>query len=341
MKEIGSDFWKSELSRNDIHFFLSGRTALDYIIRDIQIENKFCSVLLPSYCCHTMIEPFVHHGMNIRFYDVYFSQGKFYVDIPEPKKEEIFFSIIYFGYHKLSGINSEFVRSKWDCIIEDCTHSWLMRGTTKEFYNYRFTSYRKWTGIGAIAIAEKKGSRFRIKKPSRINRKYGQIVQSAEEKKKEYIEDNKGDKSEYLRMFQNAEELLTENYMDYIPEYESFYRLANLNVNMIMNKRRENAEILLKHLSNIDKITPLVSKVNPEDVPLFVPVMIDSDKRDLLRQYLIEKQIYCPIHWPISNLHQISERAKGIYNMELSLICDQRYGKEEMDRIAEVLKSFY
>ena len=109
MKEIGSDFWKAELKKNDIRFFLSGRTALEYIIRDICTDTVFDSVLLPSYCCHTMIEPFVRHGMDIRFYDVYYSQGKLCADIPEPQKREIFFLIEYFGYSKLFGIYTQSV----------------------------------------------------------------------------------------------------------------------------------------------------------------------------------------------------------------------------------------
>lgn len=341
MKEIGSDFWKAELKKNDIRFFLSGRTALEYIIRDICTDTVFDSVLLPSYCCHTMIEPFVRHGMDIRFYDVYYSQGKLCADIPEPQKREIFFLIEYFGYSKLFGIKPEFIHSQWNCVVEDCTHSWLMMKDSKEFCDYRFTSYRKWTGTGSIATAEKIGDCFHIEKPSRVNKRYEQIIWYAERKKQEYIEESRGDKSAYLKMFQKAEELLTEDYVDCIPEYETLYRLINLNADMIRMKRRENAEILLEYLGNIEGIVPMVTKMELDDAPLFVPIMINPNKRDLLRKYLIEQQIYCPVHWPISNLHQISERAKEIYHIELSLVCDQRYGKSDMDRMAKALNNFF
>ena len=73
--------------------------------------------------------------------------------------------------------------------------------------------------------------------------------------------------------------------------------------------------------------------------PVFNPTTIGE--LCLLRKYLIEQQIYCPVHWPISNLHQISERAKEIYHIELSLVCDQRYGKSDMDRMAKALNNFF
>ena len=341
MVEIGSDFWKAELKKDDIRYFLSGRTALEYIIRDILWDRDVCSVLLPSYCCHTMIEPFVRHGMDIRFYDVYFDKGRLCARIPEPREREIFFFIKYFGYQKLPGLDPESIRSRWDCMIQDCTHSWLMPETAKEFCDYRFTSYRKWTGTGAVASAERVGAHFHIEKPIRINKEYEKLIGDAEKRKKEYIEENRGDKKEYLKLFQEAEEELSRNYEDCVPEYERLYRLMNLDLNIIREKRRENAEVLLNHLKDMKELTPMISEIQPEDVPLFVPVMAEPGKRDLLRQYLIEKQIYCPVHWPASELHQISGRAKEIYDRELSLVCDQRYGRREMERMAEALKRFY
>ena len=61
--EIGSEFWKYNkkyISENE-ELFLSGRTALDAIIKDILSEYRIESALLPSYCCHTMIEPFIRN----------------------------------------------------------------------------------------------------------------------------------------------------------------------------------------------------------------------------------------------------------------------------------------
>ena len=70
MKEIGSEFWTTEYYAGEERFFLSGRTALDFIIRDITAEICVNKVFLPALCCHSMIEPFLSNGLSVNFYDV-------------------------------------------------------------------------------------------------------------------------------------------------------------------------------------------------------------------------------------------------------------------------------
>ena len=91
LKEIGSEFWKVELSNkinlsfdNQSNFMLSGRTALDFLIRDIKAQKSFKKVYMPSYCCYSMIEPFLRHGVDVIFYDVLINDNgglKFDIDI--------------------------------------------------------------------------------------------------------------------------------------------------------------------------------------------------------------------------------------------------------------------
>ena len=74
------------------------------------------------------------------------------------------------------------------------------------------------------------------------------------------------------------------------------------------------------------------------DCPLFVPILVEN--RNELRKYLISKNIYCPVHWPISSLHKLSDEERYIYDHEISLVCDQRYNLEDMDYICECIKEF-
>ena len=106
--EIGSEFWKydGELNDNnskfwnigkDTKFTLSGRTSIDFVLREI-IENKLVSkVYFPSYCCSSMIEPFEQLGIEVEFYDVYYNEGLKY-NIELDTDCDIFFAMNYFGY---------------------------------------------------------------------------------------------------------------------------------------------------------------------------------------------------------------------------------------------------
>ena len=71
---------------------------------------------------------------------------------------------------------------------------------------------------------------------------------------------------------------------------------------------------------------------------MFVPIIVEN--RDKLRKYLIDKKIYCPVHWPLSNYHKIKVNDQEIYQNELSLICDQRYNLDDMKYIVDVIKEF-
>ena len=77
MAEIGSEFWEAA-DTGKKKYLISGRAALEYIIRDILEEHSVDSVLMPSYCCYTMLEPFVRHGIKIRFYDIFYDEEKAY-----------------------------------------------------------------------------------------------------------------------------------------------------------------------------------------------------------------------------------------------------------------------
>lgn len=336
MQEIGSDFWKAELKYSDKRFLLSGRTALEYIIRDILVNKKMHSVLMPAYCCHTMLEPFLRHGIEIRFYDVFYDGNGLCIKMPQIKKQEIVFVMRYFGYCHIRGLNLEELKKSENIIIEDRTHSWLSQ--TEDFSDYSFISYRKWTGIGSIALAEKKTGRFCIPLPQKRNKEFEKTKRKAENLKQEYIENNKGDKKPFLELFEKSEELL-EDYVDCVPSYESIYKLYNLDLEKIVISRRKNALWLLNYIKNIPGVVPVFDKIEDLDVPLFVPVLLDPEKRDRVKNQLINHSIYSPVHWPLSNFHKVEGRVKELYQKELSILCDQRYTIREMQKIVDVLKT--
>ena len=99
MREIGSEVWdvpiiqaQNTLFPESIQWFLSGRSALKAIINEI----KDChTVSMPSWCCDSMVKPFLDAGMVVRFYPVYWRDGL----IQEIKCDcDVLFLMDYFGY---------------------------------------------------------------------------------------------------------------------------------------------------------------------------------------------------------------------------------------------------
>lgn len=339
--EIGSEFWNISSRKTDKKYFLSGRTALDYIIRDIKQTHTVKSALLPSYCCHTMIEPFYRNGIKVRFYDVFFDREiGLRAEIPKAYPNEIFYYMKYFGYGNIQGVNIEYIKSKWELIIQDKTHSWLS-DNEDDFYDYSYASYRKWFGISGIAVAEKNAGKFVICCGNETNKQYCRLRKNAALLKNKYMCGENVEKSTYLSMFNEAEELLERDYVGYVPEADAFEGFLNVDTDIIKKKRKENAKILTDGLRDNPEISLIFQKTDVYDVPLFIPVIIKAG-RDGLKNFLIENNIYCPVHWVFSEYHkELNERSRAIYQQELSLICDQRYNAEDMKRILNVIYAYY
>ena len=96
-------------------------------------------------------------------------------------------------------------------------------------------------------------------------------------------------------------------------------------------QRRRNIEVLLEGLKELECIRLPQIDIST-DVPLFLPVFMDTKMRDSLRQYLIDRGIYCPVHWP-----EVMGASVGIRANELSLICDQRYSEGDMQAIVDTI----
>lgn len=350
LKEIGSEFWDVEVGstkgiqqNNKDILVLSGRTALDLIIQDLKARDKYLTVYLPAYCCESMISPFIHRGFKVIFYDVQFDEEnrglKFNIDLN--KSFDVILLMQYYGYqdNTVESI-AKLCSDKNIIIIEDITHSLLSEHVHSNYADYIFGSIRKWTGLYSGAFVKKIKGQFLVDIPTQTNEKYCSLRKSGMELKKIYIELGEGNKNTFLRTLNQAESLLEKDYINYLIDKDSIEDLKNLKIEWIKERRRENAKQILSSISDLKWITPMFSQVREGDTPLFVPVLIKNGERDKFRKYLIEKSIYCPIHWGISELHNISQKSKEIYNNVLSIVCDQRYDENELAYLIKIIREF-
>lgn len=332
MREIGSEFWSHKIQMqtnatdNDI-YFLSGRTALRAIIDDIRQTRNFRKVLLPSYCCESMIEPFSANNIDVQFYQV----GAECSVYPYENDADAVLLIDHFGY-----VNPENERIACQekhvgkIVIYDATHKLDGNAAIEACADYSFCSYRKWFYCNC-AKAIKYTGEFGFGQ-LKTNTRYIELRDRAATKKENYIDGLTLEKQEFLKLFSEAEKMLDEDYVGYLGVPVVF------DVNEIAVKRKENAAYLIGELKQIPEIKLWRDSVQSGDFPMFVPILVDSLIRDDLRGVLIKERIYCPVHWPISSHHC---GCNELYGMELSLICDQRYGLADMERMVKVIKNFF
>lgn len=331
IKEIGSEFWEANCSSKDanyffqpqIQWFLCGRSALQAIVSELKDKK---TVAMPSWCCHTMIKPFLDAGIQVFFYPVYYTDHL----VQEIRYDcDILYVMDYFGF-------SSNMIIEHPCVIRDVTHSLFSK--SYDDGDYYYGSLRKWCGVWTGGYSWTKDGHLLDVDYTHNNSRYISLRKKGMMLKKEYIGDTEtfsANKSVFLSCFNKAEEYL-EN-CSISPATERDIEIAqNLDVSLIRNKRRNNAKILMEGLSDFI----LFKELKQTDVPLFVPIIVPRNKRDSLKQFLIDNSIYCPCHWPISDYHVLDEKMRKIYEQEISVVCDQRYGSEEMVRIVNTINSF-
>lgn len=346
--EIGSEFWLEDKKieqyeiQNDNKklFLLSGRTAIDYVL-DIIENKKINKAYLPSYCCQSMIDPFKDRNIQIDFYTVKFENGNFVYDIDCNKNCDIFFAMNYFGFNQYNmDYYIEQFKKRNICVIEDSTHSILSKRKYNKKSDFVVASLRKWFPIisGGLLINQ---SNYNIEKnihKLKNNEDYIYLKKNAMIEKNSYIlEEKKNNKNQFLNEFSRANEILDHDYKLYKIDKISYSILKNINIEEIINQRRKNAEVIYKYLKKQSKIQYLTKLNFNEDIPLFVPVFLPNAERNELKKILIENNIYCPNHWKIPK--QIENNTqKNIYNIELSLICDQRYDNIDIESYINAIK---
>ena len=137
----------------------------------------------------------------------------------------------------------------------------------------------------------------------------------------------------YLELFEKGEILINKEIecsMSGIAEKLYF----SVNDEHIKECRLNNAHYLLEELEKIG-IHPIFP-LGEGCVPLFIPVLLEN--RDVVRKAMFQKEIFCPVHWPLEGLDL--QRGRIMSEKELSLIIDQRYGRKELDEIIVVLKDY-
>lgn len=353
--EIGSEFWIDDdiliedcndlppwLSRfGDVVLTTSGRGALSTILD--QVKPKVKNVLLPSYICDSVILPFEKAGYELKYYDVDDNFMPIDMDSIENSNPGMFLHMGYFGFSTneillktISKLKSESV-----IIIEDVTHTLFSEHHKSIENDFVIGSIRKWFGTpsGGFLASDKiinyelfdADNEFINLRRSSLNRKF------------EYMKSrNKSMKSIHLLAFNRAEQVLDEDIKPYKIDHTSEMIIKNIDYKQLQSSRKRNYDFLLKHLSRVDGIEVIFKDLGSDITPMVFPIYVKS-KRDELRYNLINKEIYCAVHWPIPKQVNVrlNSATKNMYDSILSIPCDQRYQIEDMCRITNEIVRFF
>lgn len=343
-KKADNDFFLPYMENNkhDYHYFFNtGRSAIEYLLRRIS-SSKRQKILLPAFNCSSVIDAVKRAGVEYSFYSI---NDNFQINIDSIKENlddtiQFIYIIQYFGkfqtketYDFLMGL-----RSKNIIIIEDLSHALYSKHRKYiGFGDYVLGSIRKWLPIPDGAFL---GSYHSIPMDSIDDGYYEYTFNyfAAQMMKKAYLTNNSLNKKRYLSLINIATNSLFSDYKIRKITDLSLNYLHSYDMDQLIEKRVKNYNFLKKNTERLSFITPI--NLQYEGIVPFGFVVL-SKERDMLLKHMIENDIYCNIHWEITDeCKEADDISRIISKSILTIPCDQRYGRVEMEYIVKVLEQF-
>ena len=330
---------KDYLSRR---FFNTGRSAIEYLLRYVISFESNSTVLLPAFVCTSVIDAFKRVVIKYTFYSI---KENLEIDIDDLKRKmtpnvRAIFVIQFFGMYQ-TDYTYEFLKEMQNngiIIIEDISHSlYTYHPKYIGFGDYVIGSLRKWLPIPDGAVLYAKSIMDNVDIQSGCN-DYSMYYFAAQVMKSNYLMKKTHDKKLYLTLVEKANRALFSDYTLREITQISLRYINTYDDKDIIRKRVANYKYLDEKINNIPFVKKLIEYKNMY-VPIGFPLLCEN--RDEIVDYLIKNNIYCNVHWKLSDECKIADRvSRKLSDQIFTIPCDQRYGVKEMDYIVDIISSF-
>lgn len=324
----------------------SGRDAIALALKSLETDRPELSrtCLLPDYMCDTIFFPFERAGWKIGFYHIgknLEANAEMLGTQIETFRPGLLFIHAYYGLDTWKQMR--FLLEKWRkqgvCLMEDVTQSYYLEEAGREA-DYVVGSLRKWYPVpdGGFVLSDRPLTTEKLSSGEEAAAKRWEVLTG----KWNYLHGKKeySQKEEFLK---RNRELETE-----LDERTALFHMSRLSKNLLKKtdeaqcreQRRRNCLLLTERLSGKEQFCPVLSYADYKAAPLYYPIY--AKDRDRLQEYLRLHDIYAPVLWPVgaANADFLSSDSRYIFAHLLALPMDQRYGEEEMHRMANVLDGY-
>lgn len=294
----------------------TGRNALEYILRCI---GDVRGIYLPYYTCEVVLEPLKKLHIPWAFYHI---NAKFeMVEDIQPKEDEYIIANNYFG---IKDAYIDTLAAKYgDQLVVDCAQALFAKPIPgiKMFY-----STRKFVGVadgGVAYLGNEKDGKVEV---------VG-VECTADHDKHLFTRKHFGAEAGF------AEYQANECKLDNQPirwMSDTTKRILNhIAYDKVVAKRRANFSYLHETLKERNFLELL--DFDTFACPMVYPFITRINRN--LRKELIDNKVFVAKYWP--NVHQLAryELEYELAGRIVAIPCDQRYGKEEMNRIIEIIKN--
>ena len=304
---------------------VNARSAILFLLEWLSTAR----VWMPSYLCGSMLLGAYQRGVGVEFFDVNHDlrvSSLAWLDGVRPG--DLVVLIDYFGFPCESACAIEAKRrGAW--VLEDACSA-LLSSHVGRCADFVVFSPRKFLGVPDGGILSNKcglpAPRMELQSPPP---EWWIKALSAGVERREF--DRHGGDRRWFELFQEVEaEAPVGHYA--MSELSRALLTHSFDYSAIARQRVANYRVLADMLWEIAVFPDLPSGT----VPLGFPIRVKD--RDHVRQTLFDHEIYPPVHWPIKNVvpsdfvdsHRLAAEI-------MTLPCDQRYGEDDMARMASTL----
>ena len=331
-------------------YVANGRAAIGLAIRHLRqtARDGRDRALLPAYLCHSMIQPFLEHGVRVDFYPVADDLSIRPAEVAE-RVDDTTLAVLwmhYFGFGQPENPVPAIAENQPRvAVIDDRTHMLatdLQAGNLVFDHSIALYSPRKWGAfpdIGLVAWPDIPALPKSL--PRLVDRSYdhrftlwrlaGLLLRALY-----FALPVETLRRHSLSPLRKADALLDQRIRVRRASPASRFLWRHWKWAEMMRSRRANFRYLLDNWAT-PEIRPLYRELPDSVCPLGFPVR--TPHRDELRRRLISRAIFPPIHWvrPARVPAQDFPGTAALADEELTIPIDQRYGLGHMDRILEAL----
>ncbi len=314
-----------------------GYYSIFQIIKEIEFENNQ-EILLPSYLCPTILIPFKKRHIRYNFYRI---NKNLEIDTNDLKKKinkniKAVFFINYFGFPPKKETISflKEIKEKKVILIEDIVQSFF--SDIEIIGDYSFNSFRKFLPIDGSIIISNKKMKYIHSSQSYTNyfflKAIGQHLRMI---------DNELRIFDFSNIFLKLFKLANENYYKHTNSNFNWYNkyiLSRFDIDTLKTKIFNNYINMLKNFKSI----ALLGEIKDNIVPLGFPIIIHKN-RDKLRNYLVHHNVFCPIHWKLTDEINKNKFKESWFLSEniLTLPINESFSNAEMKYLKQKMEEYY
>ncbi|MCM1142818.1 MAG: hypothetical protein NC453_29980 [Muribaculum sp.] len=319
-------------------FLSTCRSAIREILTtDRDVKRAF----VPAFTCHSVIAPFNAMGIEVIPYplkkDLSIDWNGL-LDLAEKFSPEVILIHGYFGFNTTEGWYNPIgvLSRKSITVIEDLTQTM--------FSNYGFIashfkvgSIRKWLPVpdGAFLKGLKIQNLTEDKELS--DTKWEALLA-----KGEYIFAGKGEKSEFMPKFPEAESLLDSRNQAHSMSKLTYALIGRTDFDNLKSIRQSNYAHLVERLATHPQIKIIRPHLDDSEVPFLLPVYIEQN-RSAFQKFMAEHNVFPTIIWkcPEELSGRINQDTNYIYDNILCFHVDQRYDATDMERVGDIVDLYF